>query len=73
MGGLLAADGFDKAVDRTGVKKIVLYGQKIEKQGVLMMDVTNASTEDRERICKELGMVNPKLIKYDSISGVVYE
>ena len=50
------------SIDRTGVKEIVLYGQRIGKRWVLMMDVMNASTEDRELICKELGMVNPKLI-----------
>jgi hypothetical protein len=63
----LAADAFDLALDRSGAKDIGFYSQKIGREWVLMIDVTDASIEDRELICKELGMVNPDLITYDPL------
>ncbi|KIM77913.1 hypothetical protein PILCRDRAFT_824900 [Piloderma croceum F 1598] len=53
------------ACDRSGAKNIGIYPQRIGGKWFSMIDVTDASVEDRELICKELNLVDPELITYD--------
>jgi len=61
---------FDFAVDQTGANNVFVGGQILKdvngkRRGVLMMYVTDASTEERERICKELdGVIISDLITF---------
>lgn len=63
----LAVDAFDLALDRSGATNVGFCPQRIGREWVLMIDVRYASNEDRERIRKELNMVNPELITYDPL------
>ena len=63
----LPCDAFDLALDRSGAQNIAFYAQRIGRRWVLMIDVTIASTEDRELICKELKLGSPELVEYDPL------
>jgi hypothetical protein len=58
-------DALHVALDRSGAQNIGIYPQIIDGKWESMLDVTDASVEDRELICKELNLVNPKLVEYD--------
>jgi hypothetical protein len=55
------------ACERSGAKNMRIYPQRIRGGWFSMLDVKDASVEDRELICKELNLVNPELITYDCL------